>query len=290
MSVLQYDLLVIDLDGTLLRRDGSVSARNVEAVQQARDAGVEVIVATGRALVESQRALKAIAHEGLMIAAGGSMLCCVKSGRTLARRVMPEQVVRDATDALLGHGHKVLILKDSNAAGYDYLAVGQGELDPASRWWFEQLPVTVRFAEELAEDAHPHDTVRAAVVASGSELGPIAQDLKEKLGEQVFLQHWPAVTSSEAIGSQTHLLEVFNPNVNKWTMIQSHCAGSGIDMARVVTIGDGLNDVEMLRGAGLGVAMGNADPRAAAVADRSAGDHENDGVAEVIELILNGGC
>lgn len=283
-------MIVIDLDGTLLRRDGTVSAGNRAAVARARAAGVAVIIATGRALVESRRAMHAINHEDLLIAAGGSLLCCVKSGRTVQRRVMPRETVRRATDALIGHGHKVLILKDSHATGYDYLVLGPGELDPASRWWFEQLPVAVRFVEHLDEDPNPDDTVRAAVVAHGVELSSIALDLKSQLGDSVFLQHWPAVTETHATGADTHLLEVFSPNVNKWTMIEQLCETRSIDPARVAAIGDGLNDVEMLRESGIGIAMANADPRAAAAADITTGDHHDDGVAEAIELILSGAC
>jgi 5-amino-6-(5-phospho-D-ribitylamino)uracil phosphatase len=284
----RYDMLVIDLDGTLLGRDGHVSIENQRAVHEARRAGIEVVIATGRALVESRRALDAIEHDGLLVAAGGSLLCETATGSTVQRHVMPHDLVADVTDALLGHGHKVLILKDAHSAGYDYLAVGPGELDPASQWWFGKIAPRVRFVEHVSEDEHPHDTVRAGVVASSSELAPIAEDLRASLGERAFLQHWAAVTATEATGSTTHLLEVFNPQVNKWMMITSICQEKGIDPARVAAIGDGLNDVEIVGNAGLGIAMGNADPRVVAVADQITGDHDEHGVASAIARILEG--
>lgn len=287
MSV-RYDMLVLDLDGTLLGRDGRVSVDNQRAVYEARQAGIEVIVATGRAYVESRHALEAIEHDGLMVAAGGSLLCETPTGCTVQRHVMPQELVVDVTDALLGHGHKVLILKDAHSAGYDYLAVGPGELDPASRWWFEKISPKVRFVENIFEDDHPHDTVRAGVIASSMELGPIAEELQVRLGERAFLQHWPAVTAAEATGSSTHLLEVFSPNVNKWQMVASICKDRGIDPARVAAIGDGLNDVEIVAHAGLGIAMGNADRRVVEVADRITADHDEHGVALAIQRILEG--
>lgn len=284
----RYDLLVIDLDGTLLKRNGTVTQRNRRAIDAARGAGMDVIIATGRALVESQSAIEAISHEGLLVAAGGSMLCDAATGRTIDRHVMPHSIVMETAEALMGHGHKVLILKDACATGYDYLAVGPGELDPASRWWFEHMPVQVRFVDELEHDPHPHDTVRTAVVAHERELSSIADDLRRQLGDRAFLQHWSAVTETASTGAATHLLEVFNPNVNKWTMIDAHCGRLGIDPSRVAAIGDGLNDVELVREAGLGIAMAGADARTAAVADRTTADHEADGVALAIEHILAG--
>jgi len=282
-------MLVLDLDGTVLDSAGHVSAGNRRAIARARAAGLEVIVATGRALVESDGPLREIGEQKLIVAAGGSLLCDVPTRATLRRRTMPRELVDDVTRALLGHGHKILILKDADAAGYDYLAVGDGPLDPASAWWFEAMQSTVRFVADLGDDPHPHDTIRIGVVASGGELAPIARDLKRDLGDRAFMQHWPAVTSTHAIGSATHLLEVFNPDVNKWTMIAEYCRMRAIESARVASIGDGLNDVEMLRESGLGVAMANASDSALEAADQvTTADHDGDGAAEAIGRILAG--
>jgi 5-amino-6-(5-phospho-D-ribitylamino)uracil phosphatase len=284
----RYDMLALDLDGTLLAPDGSISGETVAAVARAREAGIEVIVATGRALVESRGPLDAIGHEGLVIAAGGSMLSDASTGATLCRSAMPPDLVEEVTIALLGHDHKVLLLKDPRAAGYDYLAVGSAELDPASAWWFEVMPVSVRFVPSVHDDPHPVDTVRVGVVASASELAPIAERLKDDIGDRGFLQHWGAVTATYEMKTQTHLLEVFNPRVNKWTMMQRICAQRGVPPARVAAIGDGLNDVELIEGAGLGVAMGNADPRVTAVADRATARNTEDGAALAILAIAEG--
>jgi Cof subfamily protein (haloacid dehalogenase superfamily) len=284
----RYDMLVIDLDGTLLNRSGEVSDANRRAIDHARDAGIEVIIATGRAMVESMSALDAIGHDGLMVAAGGSLLCDVRTGHTVQRHVMEHDLVHDVTDALIEHGHKVLILKDSHIAGYDYLAVGPGDMDPASKWWFGKIPAKVKYAEALHQDEHPHDTVRAGVIANSQTIMPIAEQLQAQLGERAFLQHWAAVTESHATGSTTHLLEVFHPHANKWTMVESLCQQRGLETSRVAAIGDGLNDVQIVAEAGLGIAMGNADQRVLDVAKQVTDDHEHDGVATAISKILAG--
>ncbi len=285
---MNYDLLVIDLDGTLLTGDGCVSPRDRAAIHEARSAGIEVIIATGRALSESRAALRAIDHQGLLIAAGGSLMCDTASGRTLDRRVMCRDVVAEVARHLISDGHRVLILKDAHATGYDYLTVGEFDLDPASKWWFEQLHLGHHHIVRFEDDPHPDDTVRAGAVACETRLAPLATRMRQTLGERCCLQHWSAVTSSQAIMSSTHLLEVFTPNVNKWTMVQSHCIRMSIDPQRVAAIGDGLNDVELVREAGLGIAMANAGPEVMAHADRVTADHESDGVALAIEEILAG--
>jgi HAD superfamily hydrolase (TIGR01484 family) len=283
-----WRLLALDLDGTLLGPDGRVGAEDAAAVARARAAGIEVVLATGRGLAESSGAIEATGHRGLLVAASGAVLTDVGTGRTLHAESMAADLVRDVSAVLLEERHKVLLLKDQDATGYDYLAVGPHDLDPASTWWFETLPVRVRFVETVEEDPHPEATVRIGAVAREAELAPIAAHLRGVVGDRAWLHHWGAVTSTHATGSPTHLLEVFQPGVDKWTMLQRVCAMRGIDPARTVAIGDGLNDVGMVRGAGLGIAMGNADSRVVAVADRGTRDHGSGGVAAAIEHLLDG--
>ena len=283
-----YDILVVDLDGTLLARDGSVSRRNRAAIDDARAAGLAVIIATGRSLQESIPSLRAIDHDGMVIAAGGSLLCDAATGVTLERRVLCPEVVARIAAVLASEGHPTLILKDTYATGYDYLVAGSGGLHATSVWWFRTLEVKVRTVDEVDDDPHPHDTVRAGAVAAGETIAPIAETLRAELGADASLQHWSAVTSTEATGSPTHVLEVFHPHVNKWSMVQACCRRLGADEARVVAVGDGLNDTELVENAGLGIAMGNAMEPVKSRADRVTSDHDEDGLAIAVEQVLSG--
>ena len=112
--------------------------------------------------------------------------------------------------------------------------------------------------------------------------------MKDQIGDRAFLQHWPAVTSTHAIGASTHLLEIFDADVNKWTMIAQYCRTNGITHQQVASIGDGLNDVDLLRESGLGIAMANASQAVMDVADRVTGDHNEDGLAKAVNHILQG--
>jgi HAD superfamily hydrolase (TIGR01484 family) len=284
----RYDILAIDLDGTLLRSDGTISQRNIQAVRAARERGIEVVIATGRALSESRASLAAIDHTGMLIAAGGSLLCDASSGATIDRIALEPETVREITRWLVEHDHAALILKDAHAVGYDYLVVGASELDPASRWWFARMEINLRRVAGSHEDEHPEHTVRAGAVASEERLAPLARRLREEFGDRCSMQHWSAVTSTHAVGSPTHLLEIFSANVNKSTMLMRFCDRRGTPTERVAAIGDGLNDVELVGCAGLGIAMGNAGPEVRAVAQRHTAHHDEDGVAIAIDRILDG--
>ena len=105
--------------------------------------------------------------------------------------------------------------------------------------------------------------------------------------DRVMLQSWPAVVESEATGETIHLLEAFDPTVDKWTMLARLADERGIPHSEVAAIGDGLNDVGMIGAAGIGIAMAGADVRVRRVADAETGP-PGTGVGDAIHAMLDG--
>ncbi len=283
---MRYRLVITDLDGTLLDRRGQVSRANLEAIRRLQDAGVEVIPATGRALREAGHVLDFINHVGHAIMAGGALVHDASDGRVIIRRGLSEELVRGTSAILAEYGLLAQHLQDHTRTGFDYVMVGDHAFDPATQWWFDVLPVT--YQRVASVDHHPsiEHTVRVGSVAPASVLAPVVERIAREFGERLAVQHWSAQTAEHAINAPTHLLEAFNRGVNKWTAIEAVCAELGIDPTETVAVGDGLNDLEMVRHAGLGIAMENADPRIAAVARARAGHHDRDGFAAVAEIVL----
>jgi len=283
---MRYRLLVTDLDGTLLDRKGRVGERNLAAIRRLQDSGVEVIPATGRALRECDHVLDFINHAGHAITAGGALVHDARDGSVVLRRGPSAGTVLHVARVLAEYEHLVQMLQDHTQAGLDYVIVGEQRFDPATEWWFKTLPLTYRRVPSLAHHDEQGHTVRVGTVAHGELLGPIVERLRRELGDQIAVQHWSALTAEAATGSPTHILEAFGRGVNKWTAIEALCAEYGIDPAETAAVGDGLNDLEMVRDAGLGIAMANADPRIAAVADARAGHHDAGGFADAAEMVL----
>ena len=84
-----------------------------------------------------------------------------------------------------------------------------------------------------------------------------------------------------------HLLEVFDRQVSKWTAIHRLALEQGVPRERIAAIGDEVNDLAMIEGAGLGVAMGNAVPAVKAAARAHTASNAQDGVAVAIRRILS---
>jgi len=296
LVAVRYALLAIDLDGTLLDSRGRVSERNRAAVLAARDAGARVIVCTGRGLAECRHVLDAIGQRDPVVVAGGSIIADPASGRTLHRFSVPESLVERAVHRLIEHKHPALVLKDPGEAGYDYLVVhGEAEhpLDPVTRWWFDSMNVRVRYARRLDEDEHPEHTVRVGACGLSGTLASIKADLAGLTGDDAHIHHFPAVVAPHHVkqtddGQVLHILELFNPTANKWSAISRLASGWEITPSQIAAIGDEINDVSMIRGAGLGVAMGNAVPPVRDAATRHTTRNDEDGVADAIGHMLRG--
>jgi len=277
VKTLEWDVLVLDLDGTLLCKQGEVSNQNLHALDEVREMGIEVVVATGRSFAECKHILDRIEHFGVCITAGGSQLTNF-DGSTIAREVVLESVVDIVTSKVIESGHRSLLLKDETECSAQYVLVGEAPLHHASSWWFDSLGIVVHEVDSLEEDPWPGHTLRVGAIANEEVLKPIAIELEPALEGLAKLQHWSAVTCSEATGSSTHLLEVFGHSVNKWTMLKQHL-GKKMNHERIVAIGDGLNDIEVLKEVGLSIVMENADANVLAHADVFAGHHDNHGFA-----------
>ena len=282
----RYRMLVTDLDGTLLDRRGAVSERNLAAIRRLQESGVEVVPATGRSLRECGHVLDFINHEGHAITAGGALVHDARDGSVVLRRTLDHAIVRGVAGIIAEAGHLAHLLQDHTQAGVDYLMVGDHPFDPATEWWFGHLPIEYRRVASVADHEDHGHTVRVGTIGHASLLGPVVARIASEFSDRVAVQHWSAATAEAAIGSPTHVLETFGRSVSKWTAILDLCARYGVDPAETAAVGDGLNDLEMIREAGLGIAMENADPRIAAVARARAGHHERSGFAEAAELVL----
>jgi len=206
---------------------------------------------------------------------------------------MRKQLVSELCDHFARAGRAPIILKDRDAAGFDYLVVNSGPIEPPTQWWFSVMDVEVRFIDHIDHDPHPEHTVRVGFAATTGTMLGLASSVREEFGDRTTMQHFAAVSgnSQEAHGGKddtVHLLEVFDPQVSKWTAIHRVALEMDIPRERVAAIGDEVNDVAMIEGAALGVAMENAVDEVKAVADRHTESNAQDGVARAIERILSG--
>ncbi len=299
---MNYDILAVDLDGTLVGTDGHVSEVNKRAVERAHEHGLEIVICTGRGLIESAHLVDEIdgrtpaagRTDAPMVTAGGALIVDAASGRTMHRWAMDRGLVREMCEYFAERNRAPLLFKDRDAAGFDYLVIDSGPIEEPSRWWFEVMDVEVKFAASVEEDPHPEHTVRLGFAATTDVMTELARGIKARFDERAMIHHFAAVGATKDGGKvgvkndSVHLLEVFDPQVSKWTAIHRLALEQGVPRERVAAIGDEINDIRMIEGAALGIAMGNAVDRLHEVADVTTKSNAEDGVAHAIEMILSG--
>ncbi|MDB5296429.1 MAG: putative hydrolase [Phycisphaerales bacterium] len=278
----KYRMIAIDLDGTLLSPTGEVTPRVKAAVHRALAAGYLVCFATGRNWTESRAVIDAVAHYSTAVFAGGAMVVDTANGATLHRQLMGPDLARAVSASLEADGHAVLALQDTAAAGggTDYLVTDGVPLNDATTGWMRATSSTVARAGRLGEHPHPH-TARVGIVAAPDASRQARDHLAAAFGDRILCH------SLFVPMYAVEVLEVFDPAANKWQGILHVARAHGVEPGEIIAVGDDVNDVPMLRNAGLGVAMGNARPEARAAARMVIGANADEGLAAFLDELVD---
>ncbi len=274
-----YKMIAIDLDGTLLSPAGKVTERTKHAIHRALAAGLLVCFATGRNWTESQVVLDAVAHYDTAVFVGGAIVVDTKRRVTLHRTLMEPKLAAEVCAFFENRGHAALALQDTGATGVDYLISEQLPLEASTETWMRVATKLVHRVPNLGSYPHEH-TVRVGVVAASEVTAKLAPELAKLFGGRIVYHSIPVM----AYG--VDVLEVFDPAVNKWQGLLHVAKAHGIDPALIIAIGDDVNDLPMIKNAGLGVAMGNARLEVQQAAKRVIGRNDDDGLARFLEELV----
>jgi Cof subfamily protein (haloacid dehalogenase superfamily) len=256
-----------DLDGTLLRSDGTVSVRTRQALMRADLEGLSVVVVTGRSVHLMAGLSQVLGHQGIAICSNGS-------------------VVYDlATDSIKRHDAVTPVVAAAIVAA----------LRAAIPEAIFAVDIAERFSREPGWEVRDYMQGREAAIATAEELivEPITKIMarvdevdpdelltlvKSALGDLAT-----ATRSSEA-----GVVEISAAGVSKGSALQRFAEERGITAGEVIAIGDMPNDLPMLQWAGHCVAVANAHPEVLSTVDEITASNDEDGVADIIESLLRG--
>lgn len=256
-----------DLDGTLLASDGVVRERTRAAIARSQAAGVPVLVATGRMFRSVRRYLDDLGLPEPVVCYQGAAVVDPPSGVFLLHRPLELDTARDAIAELATLGISPNVYVDDQlyvAAENDYTRRYSG---------FQHLPV-VEVGDLLAWLAR--SPTKLVAVAEPDVLAGIRPQLEDRLDGRAFLTT-----------SLPYMLEIGNPDVTKGSGLGFVAERLGLDPGRMIAFGDGENDVELLEAAGFGVAVRGGHPRLLEIADTTCAPPAEEGVASVIEAVLD---
>ncbi|GAA1723814.1 HAD family hydrolase [Aeromicrobium alkaliterrae] len=254
-------LVALDVDGTLVNGRNEMTDAVRETVRAVRDAGIEVVISTGRSVPGvMDTADKLGFDDGYAIGSNGSLVFTYRPLELL------RAVTFDASEAvrsILERMPDVLVAVEEVGVGYRVnRAFPADELGGT---------ITVQSVDELIGEPVTRVIVRSPE-HSTEEFREVVADL--------------GLTDTNYYIGYTAWLDIAPVGTSKASGLDFLTQHLGIEQADVLAIGDGNNDVEMLGWAGLGVAMGQALPEVAAAADEVTGSIDDDGVVDVLRRYL----
>ncbi len=275
---MKWELIAMDMDGTLLKSDKTVSKRSVEALRAAVERGVAVIPATGRVARMLPKPVAALRGVRYAITSNGALVVDLQERRAVYRNLMTLRQAERLLALLDSYG----LFAEAYCGGVSYsekgalaLAVKAGLPENVLAYIMESQRFVESLSGEISRQPFPPEKVNVPYV-------PV--ELRAELRERILSLSGLSVTSSE-----WENLEINAASCSKGAALRFLCTKLAVSPSRVLAVGDGDNDESMLRYAGMAVAMENASPALKAAADFVTGTNDRDGVAYAVEKFVLAG-
>jgi Cof subfamily protein (haloacid dehalogenase superfamily) len=243
------DLIASDLDGTLLTPELESPPELPGALAALEAAGVPFLICTGRMFRSARRVAAELGlSRGPIVCYQGAMVADLGSGERLLHRPMDGDVAAAVVRRLRELGRHL------NAYIDDQLYVEQ--LDEWARQYAEFAEVGIELVDDLAAEVAARPPTKFVVLSEPADVDILLPRLQEEWRDRLYVAR-----------SQASYIELAASGVSKSSALQWLCDREGLRRERTVACGDAHNDLDMLRWAGLGVAMAEAAPEVRAAAD-----------------------
>ena len=273
-------LLAIDVDGTLVTETDEVSPRTREAVHRARRKGLAVVLATGRRYRTTQRVMDQLALRLPTVCLGGGLIKSAE-GETLHSEPFSTDQVERLLDLARRRGLTLIAQRDSDGRGGPDFVVDGGTPWNNETQYYVEVGGDAALRDPTPQRSGYDDILVVGAFGCHGELAQLERDFATTGdGFATVL-----VRSKRTPG---WYLETILGHVSKWAGLKRLAAALGIAEGAVCAVGDAANDLPMIRGAGFGVAMGNASADVKEAADWITASNEEDGLVPLIELLVRG--
>jgi Cof subfamily protein (haloacid dehalogenase superfamily) len=268
---LPYDLGAFDLDGTVLRRDLVITPATIAALDALRERGVKLVVATGRRFEGAYEHAERLGFgdEDPVICYGGSMVRRM-NGETLLHRTLPRDLGVEVLEWAAERGLHARVFVDGKIVVSPETSAAIEHLRRTEEPNIEVVESPAGWLEDSGEEP-----TKLVIVDHPDDVPKWLESARDAFAGRLFVTR-----------SLPHYVEIGGLEGTKSKALRFLCDRWGIDPARILAFGDADNDIDMLRFAGLGVAVGGMTEEVRAAADEVALPANEDGVASFIGELL----
>lgn len=272
----KYKLVCIDLDGTLLTDKKTITKENIETIRKASGFGINICIATGRIYKFVDHIKETLGNKIKVIASNGGII--LKEDESLSFKTLSyEEILRlknltkDYNVDIYLNTENEIISEKSIPNTYSYKVINNGLEDR------HKVNIVENYHFENLKDDKKYKVVKAICINK--------EDLNEVKKVRQLLEE---TNEFEISSAEHHYCEINSKGVSKGKAVEELAKNLKIDIKEVMCIGDGGNDIEMLKRAGISIAMKNGMEDVKSLANYITEDNNNSGVAKAIEkFVLN---
>ncbi|MCA0971273.1 Cof-type HAD-IIB family hydrolase [Halobacillus litoralis] len=242
----EIKLIALDLDGTLVSHEGEVSKANEEAVKKAKEAGIHVVLSTGRSLSRCRDIAESLGRSSYIVTINGGEI----------------------------YDHEFNLVEQNQLAHEHVKRLWELKKEHGLYFWSSTVQGLFNEVDPFEDEVEDYDWLKFGF------------DIEDQDVRDVILQELNENEHLEVTNSSPTNIEVNPVGVNKAAALKKVCRWLDLSMDDIMAVGDSVNDLAMIREAGFGVAMGNAQDLIKEEADYVTGTNKEDGVAQVIHKVL----
>lgn len=267
----KYKLIAVDLDGTLVRSDQSISPRTIDTLVQVQQSGVKMAVASGRPTFGTAHvadALRLAEFGGYVMSYNGGEIYDWGTKTRLHAQTLDEDIIPYIYMYAREHGMPIMTYIGKEV-------VSEVENNEYINYSVMRNRMTLRKVEDFVATAQGVGIVKCIIVGDPTLLPALEIEMQETLKGKAGV-----------FRSEPFFLEIVPVGIDKAKGLSILLNKIGMQPSELIAFGDGYNDIPMLQFAGLGVAMGNAAEEIQKAADMVAQSNDDDGIAVLLEKLI----
>lgn len=267
-----YEVLVLDIDGTLTNSKKEISEKTLEAVIAAQEEGIKVVIASGRptpGITKIAKTVKLDQYGGYVLSFNGGKIINFKTKEVIYNETLPREMIPAIYEEAVENKVGIITYEGDDAIagnGIDQYNELEGRINGIGLREVEDFANYVRFPVN-----------KCLLTGDPEHMEEVEIKMKERFGNLLNIYR-----------SEPFFVEVMPQNIDKAYSLGKLLTYLGLDRSQMIACGDGFNDLSMIKYAGLGVAMANAQEQVKEAANYITASNDEDGVAKVIyKFMLN---
>lgn len=267
---MEYKMIALDLDGTLTNSKKEVTPHTKEVLMDIQKQGKIVVLATGRPIQGAlgiAKQLELDVYGGYILSFNGGIIQNCKTGEVVFQQQIPAELIPRLGDA--SRRYQVPIMTYEG----DYI-ITEDTTDKYVRIEAAINKMPIKALNDFSEEV-TFPVSKCLMVADGWVLEEILPKMQKEFGDVLNI-----------FRSEPFFMELTPPGIDKAKSLERLLELTGLKREELIACGDGFNDVSMIKYAGLGVAMSNAQPAVKEVADEITLTNDEDGVALIVEKYM----